>query len=74
VEKYYDGTISVDCRLQGIKIVDSASKKKALARLRADKKEHDMEIDEPAGKPKKVKKTKKTAQATETTDGPTPME
>ncbi len=47
---------------QGIKIVDSESKKLALKRLQADSKEHEMEIDEPlkikrtAKKAKKVKK------------------
>ena len=60
--------------MQGIKVVDSASKKKVLAKLAADRKEHVMEVDEPVQKPKKVKKTKKAAKAAEASDGPTPME
>ena len=46
--------------LQGIKIVDSESKKLALEKLQADSKEHEMEIDEPVKPKKTIRKTKKT--------------
>lgn len=51
--------------------MDSASKKKVLARLRADRGEHEMDIDQPFPK---VKRAKKTAKAAKASEGPTPME
>lgn len=53
--------------VQGIKVVDSDSKKRALEALDAERKEHEMEVDEPVEvrKPKKKakKKSKKPAAA-----------
>ena len=44
--------------MQGIKIVDAESKKRAIQKLNADSKEHKMEIDEPVKKRKPTKKVK----------------
>lgn len=54
--------------MQGIKIVDSESKKLALQKLQADSKEHEMEIDEPLKIKKKTKKAKKAKKKAPTDD------
>ena len=63
--------------MQGIKIVDAASKKRALELLKAKHAIDEMETDLPKEKPRKLlkKKSKKTAKASATAaDGPRPME
>ena len=51
--------LAVSIFLQGIKIVDSESKKLALEKLQAEGKEHEMDIDEPVKPKRTIKKTKK---------------
>ena len=62
---------------QGIKVVDAASKKRALELLKAEHGIDEMETDLPKEKPRKLlkKKSKKTVKASATAaDGPHPME